>query len=145
MKNSEVILDLGRFDDAAFCLRSGPMQLNFVVKPIENDLQWDRTRVPRPTHIITSEGRKETAPAGYVWKFESGRRANTRGRAFFEIGSDPQFLFSAHRPVNQAWSAVRVAEAKKVFFPDGSYRGTQYIVTPLGKRVREILKAHGNF
>ncbi|EJN13541.1 hypothetical protein PMI42_03114 [Bradyrhizobium sp. YR681] len=35
----------------------------------------------------------------------------------------------------------RLAAPKKTYFPDGSYRGTVYVVTPLGERVRDLLKA----
>ena len=30
---------------------------------------------------------------------------------------------------------------KKTHFPDGTYRGTVYVVTPLGALVRDLLKA----
>jgi hypothetical protein len=35
----------------------------------------------------------------------------------------------------------RLAVPKKTHFPDGSYRGTVYVPTPLGELVRELLKA----
>ncbi|MBY5798973.1 hypothetical protein [Rhizobium leguminosarum] len=35
----------------------------------------------------------------------------------------------------------RLAIPKKTYFPDGTYRGTVYVVTPLGARVRDLLKA----
>lgn len=37
----------------------------------------------------------------------------------------------------------RLAIPKKTFFEDGTYKGTVYLLTPLGKRVREILTDEG--
>ena len=44
---------------------------------------------------------------------------------------------------NEKGAVRRLAVPKKTFFADGSYRGTEYVVTPLGDRVRDLLKAEG--
>lgn len=48
-----------------------------------------------------------------------------------------KMMFDHDHPVQ------RLAVPKKNYFPDGTYKGTTYLITPLGKYVRQILESEG--
>lgn len=69
---------------------------------------------------------------------------NQRGEADPALRNGVGAISKALKSVFLHDQAVRrIAVPKKTFFDNGIYKGTIYALTPLGKRVRELLVAEG--
>jgi len=83
---------------------------------------------------------------------EALQKLLNRHDTFWDQGGEPDpALRNAMGALSKALRAVfphdqairRLAVPKKTFMDNGAYQGTAYVITPLGKRVRDLLKAEG--
>ena len=90
---------------------------------------------PQPTQPLRKEALQKLMSGHDTFSNQGGEPDAALRNAMGAISKALKSVF----PHDQA--VRRLAVPKKTHFPNGAYRGTVYVLTPLGARVRDLLKA----
>ncbi|CAK7260911.1 MULTISPECIES: hypothetical protein [Shinella] len=90
---------------------------------------------PKPTQPLRKEALRKLLGGHDTFTNQGGEADPVLRNAMGAISKALRTVFAHDQAVR------RLAIPKKTQFPDGTYRGTVYSVTPLGARVRDLLKA----
>jgi hypothetical protein len=93
---------------------------------------------PKPNQSMRVEALRALLSGHYdTWWNQGGESDPALRNAIGAISKALKAVFDHDHPVK------RLAVPKKNYFPSGEYKGTTYLVTPLGERVRHLLVAEG--
>ncbi len=90
---------------------------------------------PKPTQPLRKEALRKLLGGHDTFSDQRGEPDPALRNAMGAISKALKSVFFHDQAVH------RLAVPKKTHFPDGTYRGTVYVVTPLGALVRDLLKA----
>ena len=90
---------------------------------------------PKPRQPLRREALQKLLSGHDTFSNQTGQADPALRNAMGAISKALKTVFAHDQAVR------RLAIPKKTHFPDGAYRGTVYILTPLGARVRDLLKA----
>ena len=90
---------------------------------------------PKPTQPLRKEALRKLLSGHDTFANQGGEADPALRNAMGAISKALKSVFAHDHAMR------RLAVPKKTHFPDGSYRGTIYSITPLGARVRDLLKA----
>lgn len=90
---------------------------------------------PKPTQPLRKEALQKLLNGHDTFTSQGGEADPALRNAMGAISKALRSVFAHDHAVR------RLAIPKKTHFPDGTYRGTVYSLTPLGARVRDLLKA----
>ncbi len=90
---------------------------------------------PKPTQPLRKEALQKLLSGHDTFSNQGGEADPALRNAMGAISKALRTVFAHDHAVR------RLAVPKKTHFPDGTYRGTAYSITPLGARVRDLLKA----
>jgi hypothetical protein len=90
---------------------------------------------PKPTQPLRKEALRKLLSGHDTFSDQQGEPDPALRNAMGAISKALKSVFFHDQAVH------RLAVPKKTHFPDGKYRGTVYVVTPLGAIVRDLLKA----
>ena len=90
---------------------------------------------PKPTQPLRKEALQKLLSGHDTFTNQGGEADPALRNAMGAISKALRSVFAHDHAMR------RLAIPKKAHFPDGAYRGTVYILTPLGARVRDLLEA----
>jgi hypothetical protein len=93
---------------------------------------------PKSNQTMRKEALRKLLSGHDTWLDQQGEPDPALRNAMGAISKSLKSVFPAGDGMR------RLAKPQKTWFDDGRYRGTSYAITPLGERVRNLLKAEGS-
>ena len=92
---------------------------------------------PKPNQSMRLEALRALLGGHDTWWKQGGESDPALRNAIGAVSKALKIMFDHDHPVR------RLAVPKKIYFPDGEYKGTTYLITSLGQCVRGILESEG--